>query len=338
MRRLPEEGLSPGLAVGILAIRRVDTTDYQGQFARQKVRQAMARRRPPLNPIRAFETAARHMSFTAAAEELGITQIAVSRQVRVLEDYLEVPLFERSHRAIRLTAEGARLFPATSRAFDEIDTAVASLSMRGRRDVLVVQTYTTFAQRWLIPRLWRFHERLPHIEIRLSASVAPVDFERSQIHAAIQRRSALIERCDVDLLAPVELVPVCSPALLEGSGEVDRARMLARHPLLHSLARPNDWKLWLASAGLTQVDPNRGMKFENSVLAYEAALQGIGIAMGIRVLVEQYLHSGSLVAPFGPPLALDDGYYLLIPRGRQRPPALQHFRNWLLEEAVNKTT
>lgn len=146
----------------------------------------MARTRPPLNPIRAFETAARHLSFTAAAEELGITQIAVSRQVRVLEEYLEVPLFERSHRSIRLTPEGARLFPAASRALDEINAAVASLSMRGRRDVLLVQTYSTFAQRWLIPRLWRFHQRLPTVEIRLSASVAPVDFERGQIHGSIR--------------------------------------------------------------------------------------------------------------------------------------------------------
>jgi LysR family transcriptional regulator, glycine cleavage system transcriptional activator len=334
MRQVPGKGPSPGLAVGILAIGRIDTTDNQGHFARQKVRQAMARRRPPLNPIRAFETAARHLSFTAAAEELGITQIAVSRQVRVLEDYLEVALFERSHRSIRLTAEGARLFPATNRALDEINEAAAGLSMRGRRDVLVVQTYTTFAQRWLIPRLWRFHERLPNVEIRLSASIAPVDFERGQIHAAIQRRSIAMERCDVDFLAPVELLPVCSPTLVEGQGEAATAKLLARQSLLHSLARPNDWKLWLSSAGLTQIDPSRGMKFENSVLAYEAALQGIGTAMGIRVLVEQYLRSGSLVAPFGPPLALDDGYYLLIPRGRQKPPALHGFRDWLLEEAA----
>jgi LysR family glycine cleavage system transcriptional activator len=298
----------------------------------------MARRRPPLNPIRAFETAARHMSFTAAAEELGITQIAVSRQVRVLEDYLEVPLFERSHRSIRLTAEGARFFPAASRAFDEIDTAVASLSMRGRRDILVLQTYTTFAQRWLIPRLWRLHERLPNIEIRLSASVAPVDFERGKIHAAIQRRSAPMERCDVDFLAPVELLPVCSPALAEDWNEASGTETLSRCSLLHSLARPGDWKRWLSSAGLTQIEPNRGMKFENSVLAYEAALQGIGVAMGVRVLVEQYLRSGSLVAPFGPPLALDDGYYLLIPRGRQRPPALRRFRDWLLEEAAKEAS
>lgn len=294
----------------------------------------MVRTRPPLNPICAFETAARHLSFTIAGEELGITQIAVSRQVRVLEEYLEVPLFERSHRSIKLTAEGARLFPAASRALDEINAAVASTSMRGRRDVLLVQTYSTFAQRWLIPRLWRFHQRLPTIEICLSASVAPVDFERGQIHAAIQRRSALMERCDVDLLAPVELLPICSPSLINDGNKSSLADLLGRQTLLHSLARPHDWKLWLSSAGFKSVDPNHGMKFENSILAYEAALQGIGIAIGVRVLVEQYLRSGSMVAPFGPPLALDDGYYLLIPRGRKRPPALRHFRDWLVEEAA----
>ena len=152
------------------------------------------------------------------------------------------------------------------------------------------------------------------------ASVAPVDFERGQIHAAIQRRSAQMEQYDVDFLAPVNLLPVCSPSLIEGWSEANRVEIFSRHMLLHSLARPNDWKLWLSSAGLTHIDPNRGMKFENSILAYEAALQGIGVVIGVRVLVEQYLRSGSLVAPFGPALALDDGYYLLIPRGKRRPP------------------
>ena len=165
------------------------------------------------------------------------------------------------------------------------------------------------------------------------ASVAPVDFERGEVHAAIQRRSAQMEWCDVDFLAPVELLPICSPSLAEDWDEAKQGRDLIPDMLLHSLARPNDWSLWLSSAGLAHVEPSRGMKFENSILAYEAALQGIGVAMGMRVLVEQYLRSGSLIAPFGPALALDDGYYLLIPRSRQRLPILRHFRDWLLEEA-----
>ncbi len=294
----------------------------------------MHRKRPPLNPIRSFEAAARHRSFTEAAKELGVTQVAVSRQVRALEDYLGVALFVRDHRTITLTEHGAKLFPPVNRAFDEIFRALPTIGARNRQGALSIQSYTTFGQRWLVPRLSRFHERFKSIELRLTASVHPVDFDRQDIHAAIRTGKGRISGCTCDFLLPIELVPVCSPRLLESLNRSNSADLLGRHVLLHSLARPDDWAAWLAAAGVAGVDPRSGLKFENSVLAYEAALQGIGLAMGVRVLVEPYLRLGSLVAPFGPGLRLDSGYYLVRPEGRPMSPALRHFRAWLLEEAT----
>lgn len=291
----------------------------------------MRRRRTPLNPIRTFEVAARRMSFTAAAEELGVSQVAVSRQIRALEEYLEVSLFERSHRAIKLTENGERLFPAVNKALDDIDRAVAAVNMRGRRDVLSVHTHTTFGQRWLIPRLQRFHDRFNSIEIRLTASAHPT-IDKQATQAVIRTGTGDFEGCDAEFLAPVELIPVCAKQLTSSWKIKDSPDNLAKHTLLHSFARPDDWAMWLASAGVKDIDATRGLKFENSVLAYEAALQGIGVAMGVRVLVSQYLRLGSLVAPFKHVLPLNLGYYLLIPRSRRLAPGMRDFRNWLLEE------
>ena len=292
----------------------------------------MAYKHPPLNPIRVFETAARLMSFTAAAEELNVSQVAVSRQIKVLEDYLGTPLFLRSHRSVKLTEDGARIFPAVNRALDDINHAVSTISTRGERNALTIQTHTTFGQRWLIPRLFRFHERFRNIDIRLTSSIHPFNPDRQNIQAAIQSGDGSSESCDCDFIAPIELIPVCSPSLIEPIGDGDDSKSLSRHTLLHSFARPRDWATWLASRGFVNVDPDRGLKFENSVLAYEAALQGMGVAIGVRILVEQYLHVGSLIAPFGPALPLNSGYYLLTPRGRPTSPMLRNFRNWLIEE------
>lgn len=295
----------------------------------------MRGRRVPLNPLRTFEVAARHLSFTAAAAELEVTQVAVSRQIRALEDHLAVSLFERSHRTIKLTESGRRLFPTINRALDEIDGAVAAVSMRGQRDVLSVHTHTTFGQRWLIPRLQRFHDRFADIEIRLTASAHPtLDARADQV--VIRTGTGRFEGCEAEFLAPVELMPVCTEALTRGWADPSAPENLARHTLLHSMARPNDWALWLASAGVAGIDATRGLKFENSVLAYEAAIQGIGVAMGVRVLVAQYVRLGSLVAPFGHVLPLDLGYYLLLPQGRRSSRTVKAFRDWLRDEIAGE--
>jgi len=284
----------------------------------------------PLNPLRAFEAAARLLSFTRAAEELNVTQVAISRQVRVLEGYLGVELFRRGPRSIELTDAGARLYPAVGRAFDEISHAAALVSRRNRPDVLAIQAYTTFAQHGLIPLLSRFHEKHPGIEVRLSASTQAVDFAHRDLDAAIRSGTGAWPDYESDFLAPIELLPVISPSLLKAVGNLRGPGDLRRVTLLHSLARPDDWSAWLAAAGRGD-GGLRVLKFENSAMAYEAAIQGVGCAIGIRALVGRYLDSGALVAPFALTHTLPGGYYLVRPRGRRESPALRIFRAWLLQ-------
>jgi LysR family glycine cleavage system transcriptional activator len=283
----------------------------------------------PLNPLRAFEAAARLQSFTEAAAELNVTQVAISRQVRVLEDYLGVSLFTRGPSSIHLTDAGARLYPSVGRALDEISHAAALISRRSRPDVLAIQAYTTFAQHGLIPLLSDFHEKHPGIEVQLSASTQPVDFSHQDIDAAIRSGTGAWHDYASDFLTPIELVPVLSPALAK-TAKLREPADLARVTLLHSLARPDDWTSWRRAAGLDKATRLRSLKFENSAMAYEAAVQGVGCAIGIRALVGRYLDSGVLVAPF-PITHRMGGYYLLRPKGRHESPALEVFRTWLLQ-------
>lgn len=289
----------------------------------------------PLNPLRAFEVAARLKSLTRAAAELNVTQVAVSRQVRVLEDYLNVSLFARGHRSIKLTAEGAQLFSAITGAFSDIDTAIAHTSLRGRRNALSIRAYTTFAQKWLIPRLARFHEQHPSIEVFLSASTQPVDFERNHIDAAITVRDAHAAQPDetADFIAPMELLPVCSPAFLERIGGRLDLDQLRGKTLLHSLARPNAWWDWLAAAGAKPMAQGEGMKFQTSAMAYDAAMQGIGIAIGVRCLVQADIALGRLVAPFAFVHTLPISYHLVCPTARAGLAPLAKFRAWIQAEA-----
>jgi LysR family glycine cleavage system transcriptional activator len=295
----------------------------------------MGRSLPPLNSLKAFEAAARLNSLTLAAHELGVSQVAVSRQVRQLEDYLGVALFTRGHRRVDKTREGRQLLAGLTRAFDDIDGAVRRVSRRGRKDVLSLQSYTTFSQRWLIPRLPMFHDEHPKTEVRLTSSTEPADFSSRNLDAAIRSGRGDWKDLGADRLTGLELVPVCSPAFLSHiplRGPED----LAKVTLLHSLARPNDWAEWLKANGMGKLDADRGLKFESSALAYEAALQGLGVAIGIQVLVQQNLQDGVLTAPFPARHRLDESYYLIWPMDRRPSPALRQFHAWLRRQMENE--
>jgi LysR family glycine cleavage system transcriptional activator len=287
--------------------------------------------------LRSFEAAARRLSFTQAGEELSVSQVAISRQVKALEQWLGAPLFIRGTREVRLTAEGARLLPPVRQALDMLALAAGQVSRRGRRDVLSIQAYTTFAQRWLIPRLARFHEQHPDIEVRLTASVSPVDFEHQDVDAAVRSGDGSgWPGLETDFLTPITLLPVLSPSLLKRRKGRPPAEALSGMTLLHSLARPDDWETWLrANNADGVVDSRKGLKFESSALAYEAALQGSGVAMAVEVLVDSYLASGALVSPFGRPVRLPGGYYLVRPRQKPATMAMRSFRAWLLEELAS---
>ena len=291
-------------------------------------------RLPPLNAIRAFEAAARHMSITHAADELHVTAGAVSRQIKSLEASLGVVLFERNHRQIVLTRQGGDYHRAVTRALDELREATRRLKGRRKRKQLKVRAYTTFAMRWLIPRLSDFHARHPDIEVLLKASLEPVDFRKEDIDGAVRLGDGHWPGTNTYRLVPNILAPVASPALLKAGPKLKRPADLKQHTLLHSIARPDDWATWLDAAGARDaVDPRAGMTYESSAMAYAAAVEGQGIAIAQMFLVERDLQDGKLVMPFRKTLDMGDyTYYLLTPSHRAESPMMATFRVWMLEQ------
>lgn len=290
-------------------------------------------RLPPLTALRAFESAARHRSFTKAAQELFLTQSAISRHVRSLENLFGVPLFYRDHRAVSLTPDGEAYMREVVEAFAKIDLATRRLRFTGRQNVLNLQSYSTFAMHWLIPRLGRFQEIHPEIDVRLTASLAPLDFEHSDVHASIR---AVIGRPGDDVrsdpLFDYRLIAVGGPAAATGKWPLRTPHDLRNATLLHSLPRPEDWGVWLAAVGASEVLTDRGMKFESSAMAYLAARQGLGIAIAQSFLVQEELRRGELTQVFPHEVPSERRYYLLSSPRHVGDPALEAFRTWLLDE------
>ena len=306
----------------------------------------MSDRLPPLNSLRAFEIAARHLSFRKAAEELHVTPAAISHQIKLLEEQLGVALFHRLTRAIELTEVGRSFLPKLREGFENIALAVERVRAHGRADALTVNVPPSFATKWLMPRLHRFVTANPDIDIRILASMRLMDTSRHDfpdeqtVDADIDIRfgSGRYPHSRVDLLFPVSLTPLCSPSLLKGMRPLSRPSDLRYHVLLHddtlylSDGRP-DWEQWLKAAGADGVDPSRGPHFNHSILGLEAAVDGLGVVLGIKELAAHDLAAGRLVAPFELSLAMDAAYYLVSAEANAERPKVATFRNWLLEEA-----
>lgn len=293
---------------------------------------------PPLNALRVFEAAGRLRSIRSAATELSVTPGAVSRQVQVLERHLGLKLFRRIAREIVLTAEGEAYLKAVSRHLDGIRGATEALIGRRGAEVVRIDAHTTFAMKWLVPRLGSFQQAHPAAELRLSTSNEPVDFARASLEGMVRLGDGAWAGLEADRLMDSKLIPLCTPGFRRKHG-LRRVQDLKGLRLLHSLVRPDDWRLWLEAAGARGIDPHAGDKFDTTMLAYHAALQGHGILVGHRALFEDDLQAKRLVQPFGP--ALDQGqttYYLVYPRSRLRNPAFRRFRNWLLAELASETS
>jgi LysR family glycine cleavage system transcriptional activator len=290
----------------------------------------MRRNLPPLNPLRIFEVAARHVSFTCAATELGVTQAAVSRQISVLEGALGVCLFQRQHTKLKLTQSGKQYLAAIRPAFDLIDNATAQLQGRTGAPRLRLRAYQTFATYWLIPRLSRFTERHPEIDIELSTSTAPVHFDHEDIDISIQLSDVPAADTTSELLFRDTIAPVCSAkvARLIASGSISD---LANVRLIHARYRRRDWADWTAFVG-ADIPIDGGLCFESSSLSYQAAKAGLGVAMGQLHLVQADLESGALVMPFDRVLQRWHGYYLTHPRRVRSNISVRAFQGWLMEE------
>ena len=292
----------------------------------------MNRRLPPLNALRAFEAAARTGSFTLAAQELDVSQSAVSHQVSHLEEFLGVKLFERHARHVKLTREGTEYSLAMGTAFELIERETHRLSRSGRPS-LRIKAFPTFTIRWLLPRLGSFHAQHPDIDVQITTSMAPAELSHEDVDLTLEHQKGRQPGVRYDHLFDVELLPVCSQLLLQGPPPIEAPEDLLRHVLLHGLNRLNDWKIWLEANGRKAPLLARGLRFGNSHLVYQAAANGIGVAIGQPRFVEDDIATGRLVAPFPTLITTAEVYYLASLPTRGASPIVTTFRDWMIEEA-----
>ncbi len=290
----------------------------------------MAARLPSLNGLRAFEAAARHLSFTNAAQELNVTQTAISHQIRRLEEELGIRLFERKSRSLVLTPKGSEYLPGIRAAFQDLRLATDRLLRKDDGKVLTVSMMTSLATKWLLPRLSTFQEQHPDIDVRITTSSELVDFRRGDVDAAIRYGRGQWPGLHADWLMADELFPVCSPALLKGPNALKKPEDLARATLLHTTGYAEDWRVWLTAAGLpASIAKNPGLTFDLSFMTVQAAVDGIGVAIGHTAFVQDDIANGRLVAPFDMTLPEDAGYYFVAPLANTKVPKIVAFREWL---------
>ncbi|RDD63755.1 transcriptional regulator GcvA [Ferruginivarius sediminum] len=293
----------------------------------------MSRRLPPLNALRAFEAAARHLSFTKAAEELFVTQAAVSHQVKALEAQLGLALFRRKNRAILLTDAGQAYLPVVRDAFDNIAEATERLQAGEDDGPLRITTLQSFAAKWLLPRLSRFRAVHPDIDVLLATSEEAVDLHKGDMDAAI--RFTELRETDLEMvhLMNETMFPVCSPALRDGTPPLETPVDLRHHTLLqdrcHDSPADPGWRVWMEAAGLRGIDPHRGPGYSDSSLVLQAAVAGQGVALGRRSLAIDDLGAGHLVSPFGPVLRTGYSYWFVCTPAKARDPRVRAFREWL---------
>lgn len=293
----------------------------------------MTRRLPPLNALRAFEAAARCGNFTRAAQELFVTQGAVSRHIATLEGWLKVQLFDRGRHGIRLTSAGQTYFASTRVALDQIEHGTRQLQQSTDEWLLRIKVPPTFAIRWLIPRLARFHALHPRIDVQITTSHKPADFDRDDVDVSIHSEPHPPSGAGFRLLFRETLLPVCAPGLLQRDPPLREPADLAHHALLCSLNRPQDWPTWLAAAGTVGIDGNRGLKFENAAMAYQAAAEQLGVMVALLAFVRDDLASGRLVAPFDLRVPTEGGYFIAWRADRPVPQRVLDFEAWIAAEA-----
>lgn len=299
----------------------------------------MRARLPSLNALRAFEAAGRHLSFSKAAEELHVTPAAVGHQVKVLEHDLGVVLFERLNRALQLTPAGQSLLPGLSEIFYRVSEVVETFRRRDANRPLTVSMPPSFGAAWLMPRLERFRARHPDIDVRLDADNRVVDLVREDVDVGLRYGNGEYPGMRVDCLLSEEVFPVCSPRLLAGAHPIRALQDLRWHTLLHvdGYAQDDywpDWAMWLHSAGIGDIEVRRGLHFNHTNLALQAAANGQGVALGSRVLAGNDLKAGRLVRPFAHGSRMSFAYYMVCPEALADEPRIAAFREWVIEEAA----
>jgi LysR family transcriptional regulator, glycine cleavage system transcriptional activator len=294
---------------------------------------ARAKKTPPLNWLRSFEAAARHMSFTQAAGELNMTQAAISQQIKALEGHLGTSLFKRLPRSLELTEAGRAYLPAVHEAIERLAAATNEIFGEGRGRLLTVRVNLVFFTKWLAPRLMRFRERYPKVGLCFSSYIWVTQDETTTVDLDIRYGNGSWKGYDAHRLTWDALMPVCAPELGQRI-EPDRvADALAEHTLLHVIGYEEGWGYWLRKAGLHQVDASQGLQFDTLITALEMAVQGHGFALGRTSLVSGMLASRQLVAPFAFQAPVSEAFYVVSPAQQYVTPQAEAFRSWLIEEA-----
>ena len=291
----------------------------------------MPRRLPPLNALRSFEAAARLGGFSLAADELHVTHGAVSRAIRHLEDELGLKLFERATRKVTLTPAGETYAIAIRDALDRLAAATLSLTQDQSTGVLTISTMDSFAAKWLVPRLFRFRQAHPDIDVRLGTSDKLADFVTDGIDVAIRFGRGRYPGLTAEMLLQEEFFPVCAPRLLDGPNALRQPSDLRNHTLIHDDSEIN-WEIWLRTAGVAGVDARRGPMFMTTANAIQAAVLGEGVALGRSALVADDLAAVRLVRPFDLSLPAEAAYYVVYPARALERPKVKAFRDWVLAE------
>lgn len=300
----------------------------------------MARTLLPLNALRVFESAARHLSFSRAAEELAVTPGAVSQQIRQLEDIIRAPLFKREAKGLQLTDLGRSAMPLVAEGLDRLRDASALMREPPRRRQVSISVAPSFASKWLMPRMDDFHRHHPEVEVWVSADMAPVAFDQGQIDLAIRYGPGHYPGHVSERLLIESVLPVCAPALMQGANPIRTPADLVHHVLLHDMSgdgdpgRP-DWPMWLMARGVRHADARRGSRFNQSAMLIEAAVAGRGVALAKRTLAQADLAAGRLIAPFHDGGAVVGfAYHLVHPKDRPLSPSARAFTDWLRMQAA----
>ena len=296
----------------------------------------MLRRLPALNALKSFEAAARHESFTRAAEELCVTQGAVSHQVKALEEELGIKLFNRERQRLVITESGREYLGVVRDALDRIALGTERLMQRQSSGALTISTSPDFAAKWLVHRLGRFAETHPDIDLRVSATMHHVDFAREEVDLAVRHGEGTWTDMHLQRLSPEQLFPVCSPKLIDGRRRLSRPGDVLKFPLLHLDAGKKDWSNWLEAAGVVD-EPPAGPVLNRASMLIDAAVDGQGIALARTTLAAGDLISGRLVRPFAVNLRLSKTYWIVCPKATAMLPKIKRARDWLLAQAADDT-
>jgi LysR family glycine cleavage system transcriptional activator len=295
----------------------------------------MQRRLPPLNAVVVFEAAARHLSFTRAAETLHVTQAAVSHQIKSLEEWLGVALFHRLGRGhgLTLTEAGKQYRVKVSAALESLREATAEIARTSRKRSLTITTLDSFGSMWLLPRLSRFLSRRPDVDVRITAADIEADSLDNGADIDVRYGDGHWPGVHATQFLREAVFPVCSPALQRGEKPLRQPADLRHHTLLHDVM-VTDWRAWLAAAGVTDVDPVRGSSFNHSHLVTQAAINGNGVALGRGALVADSIRRGELVKPFALALPSEYSYFVVCSKTAAADTVAAEFRDWLVEEGA----